>query len=285
MTDNTCDRLVFTDLDGSLLDHHDYNYEAARPALAALRQRGIPVVLVSSKTRAEIESLRLELGNNYPFIVENGAAVYIPAGTFESLPEDCRQEGDFTIWSACAPRAHWQGLLDQLAGQFAGEFRSFHRAGIAGICSMTGLSPEQAERANDRAFSEPVQWLGSSVRRREFLVTLRELGANPVAGGRFISVSGDCDKGQALCWLRDRFEAQFGARPVTLAIGDSDNDLTMLEAADTALLIRAPGRPLPLLMRQQGILISRGEGPIGWADGVFRWLESATAASTEDSHG
>ncbi len=31
--------LVFTDLDGSLLDHYDYGFAAARPALAALAER------------------------------------------------------------------------------------------------------------------------------------------------------------------------------------------------------------------------------------------------------
>ena len=44
--------IVYTDLDGSLLDGTSYSYEAATPALTALREQGIPLVLVSSKTRA-----------------------------------------------------------------------------------------------------------------------------------------------------------------------------------------------------------------------------------------
>ena len=40
--------LVFTDLDGTLLDE-DYGWEAARPAVEALRAASIPIILNSSK--------------------------------------------------------------------------------------------------------------------------------------------------------------------------------------------------------------------------------------------
>ncbi len=42
--------LVFTDLDGTLLNHDDYSWEAARPALEELQRQSIPLILVSSKT-------------------------------------------------------------------------------------------------------------------------------------------------------------------------------------------------------------------------------------------
>src|SRR5262249_7819522 len=75
--------VVFTDLDGCLLDSVPYTYEPAVPALEALRAQGIPLVLVSSKTRAEIEPLRKQLDHHDPFIVENGAAVFVPRGLFD----------------------------------------------------------------------------------------------------------------------------------------------------------------------------------------------------------
>ena len=77
--------LVFTDLDGSLLDHHDYGYRDALPQLRQLESLGIPVIPASSKTRAEIERLRDELGNTHPFIVENGAGGFVPVGYFPQL--------------------------------------------------------------------------------------------------------------------------------------------------------------------------------------------------------
>ncbi|WP_257294501.1 hypothetical protein [Endozoicomonas sp. YOMI1] len=46
--------LVFTDLDGSLLDHNHYGWAAARPALELLSEREIPVIFNTSKTFKEV---------------------------------------------------------------------------------------------------------------------------------------------------------------------------------------------------------------------------------------
>ena len=65
--------IVFTDLDGTLLDHETYSLEPARPALDRLASEGIPLILASSKTAAEIDRLRAEIGcADFPAIVENG---------------------------------------------------------------------------------------------------------------------------------------------------------------------------------------------------------------------
>src|SRR5215469_2449579 len=60
--------LVFTDLDGSLLDAQTYSWHAARPAIECLDKRGTPWILVTSKTRAEVEFWREKLGHRHPFI-------------------------------------------------------------------------------------------------------------------------------------------------------------------------------------------------------------------------
>ena len=100
-------RLVVTDLDGSLLDHHSYDYGPAEPAMAALEASGIPLVLASSKTRAEIRALRDALGNRHPYIVENGAAVIFPDGYLPSLPAAATRDGDEWVCAFAPPRAHW----------------------------------------------------------------------------------------------------------------------------------------------------------------------------------
>jgi hydroxymethylpyrimidine pyrophosphatase-like HAD family hydrolase len=62
--------VIYTDLDGSLLDHHSYSHAAADALLAELETQGIPVIPVSSKTRAELLQLRRQLDNRHPFIVD-----------------------------------------------------------------------------------------------------------------------------------------------------------------------------------------------------------------------
>jgi mannosyl-3-phosphoglycerate phosphatase family protein len=265
--------LVFTDLDGSLLDHHSYSYQDALPQLLNLERLGIPVIPVTSKTRVEIESLREELANGHPFIVENGAAVFIPCGYFEVQPAATKDRDGYWVREFSPPRQHWLCLLEALYSQFPDEFTHFQQAGTEGIVRMTGLSPDQARAANRREYSEPVQWLGSEQRRTQFIACLHEVGARVLQGGRFLSVSGSADKGKALTWLRAIYQEAAGGRPCRdLAVGDSPNDTAMLEAAEAALLIRTADRDWPVLKRRDGVIYSKEPGPAGWAEGVARWL-------------
>ena len=267
--------LVFTDLDGSLLDHHNYSYRDALPQLRKLEQLQIPVILVSSKTRAEIEHLRSELGNGHPFIVENGAAVFIPQGYFDSQPEGTVTRDHYWVREMCAGRSQWLDVLASLRSLYFDEYDHFHEAGIDGIMQMTNLPQERAREANQREYSEPVNWLGSAKRKQEFVESLRLRGASVLQGGRFLAVSGDCDKGRALAWLRDVYQQASGAGQVCdLGIGDSANDLAMLETAGTALLVRSPVHDFPVLKRNSGVFYSTDYGPAGWAEGVTRWLQS-----------
>jgi mannosyl-3-phosphoglycerate phosphatase family protein len=267
--------LVFTDLDGSLLDHHSYSFEPARSVLERLEALSIPVIPATSKTRAEVSGLRRALQNNHPFVVENGAAVFIPIGYFSAPPARTVERDGFWVYQTSRPREHWLALLDQLEGEYAGEFDSFHRAGVKGIVEMTGLSEAEARLANQREYSEPVRWLGSEARRRAFIESLAARGARALQGGRFLAVSGDCDKGRALQWLSAVYAEQTGVDAVdTLAIGDSGNDVAMLAAADTALLIRSPVHDFPALDRSEGVIRSRAFGPEGWAEGVLQWLQA-----------
>tara|TARA_R110002110_G_scaffold415765_2_gene655228 strand:- start:82743 stop:83576 length:834 start_codon:yes stop_codon:yes gene_type:complete len=267
-------KLVFTDLDGSLLDHHTYSYKSAQQQLRRLERSGIPVVPATSKTRSEVELLRQELANDHPFIVENGAAVFIPVGYFSRQPPDTQEIEDYWVRAFCAPREHWLALLSSLRASFDDEFDHFFNAGVDGVMRMTGLSRELATLANQREFTEPVKWLGTRERRERFMMQLKEAGATVLAGGRFLSVAGDCDKGRALVWLRQLYCEDRGESVChDLAIGDSGNDCAMLEVAQSALLVRSPVHDFPALRRDTGVMHSTGYGPTGWAEGVARWLQ------------
>lgn len=266
--------LIFSDLDGTLLDHHTYRHDEADAVLGALETQHIPLILASSKTQSELLFYREVLHNRHPFIVENGAAVFIPAGYFSQQPADTRTKNGFWIKEFVAERKHWQQLIQQLPDEFQNDFTTFRAAGIDGIIKMTGLDVHAAARAAHRNYGEPVCWLGSPGRRREFIKKLRQNGAQVLEGGRFLHVSGDCDKGQALHWLADVYhqhsaDSQFE----TIALGDSQNDVAMLEAADQAVVIRSPVHPPPRLHNQTQSITSSYFGPRGWAATLSELLE------------
>lgn len=257
--------LVFTDMDGTLMDHHSYSYEAAIPMLEQLKRLGIPVIPTTSKTFAEVTVLRKEIGLAGPFITENGAAVFIPKNFLPHQPSDTKLVGDYWLKEFTFGKEHWLGILQQGAEQFADLFQQFSKMTTAQICLATGLDESSAKRAGQRQYGEPVLWHGGEQERAQFIYKLTKLGASPVEGGRFIHVCGNCDKGTALNWLVDEFSRQHpDTTCVSVALGDSKNDIAMLEVATIAVRILSPSNPLPQVNRKHNLYTSTQIGPAGW---------------------
>ncbi|MDK2782156.1 MAG: mannosyl-3-phosphoglycerate phosphatase, partial [Archaeoglobi archaeon] len=74
--------VIFTDLDGTLLDEN-YSFEDAEDVLEEIKRRSIPLIFCSAKTRAEQEYFQRLMGISDPFIVEDGSAIYVQKGYFK----------------------------------------------------------------------------------------------------------------------------------------------------------------------------------------------------------
>ena len=269
--------LIFTDLDGSLLDHYSYSFAPAQPLMQRLEAQQIPVMLITSKTQAEVELLRHQLLNRHPFIVENGAAIFIPVGYFPEQPPLTHVNGDYWVREFSRPRDHWLELLRQALPHFPGMFDHFAIMSAEQIAACTGLDLADAQRSRQRGYGEPIQWLGEADKRQAFIQWLESQGGHLLQGGRFLHLCDQCDKGAALLWMEQEFRRQANVQNLTtLAIGDSGNDVAMLDAADIALIIRSPVHPPPKLQRRQGVYYSEEAGPEGWASGVNQILTSIT---------
>ncbi len=261
--------LLFTDLDGTLLDHHDYSHAAADASLARLQAAGVPCILCSSKTRREILSLRSELGNDAPFIVENGTGIFLPPGP----AFDCRglTQGEDGLYRHSLGRRRDELLAclqEPELRRYA--WRGFAQMDAAEIASHTGLSLEGARDAAWREFCEPLIWLDGDDKLGEFADALQARGLRCLRGGRFLHVmDNQAGKDRAMAWLR----ARAAERDICLALGDSDNDREMLDAADIAVLVRSPVRDFPAARGRSLTLRTQGYGPLGWAEAVDQLLD------------
>lgn len=259
--------LIYTDLDGTLLDHHSYSHAPADALLAELEQAQIPVIPCTSKTRAELLHLRESLHNRHPFIIENGAAVCLPAGYLQHPPDDCESTGELLIKPFVAPRAHWLAMLDRIRPAYP-DCRGFSEMDLSQIVALTGLSKQQAGRAAQREYGEPIHCPGPADQCQRLIAELHAAGGRVLTGGRFLHLSGHCDKGKALRWLNRQFATEWGVQPISIALGDSPNDSAMLEAADHAIIVRSPAHPPPRLSRSGSTLVTRATGPEGWVEGL-----------------
>ena len=271
-------RLIFTDLDGTLLDHDNYSYEPAANLLEKLNNIGIPVIPTTSKTRSEVLPLRRAINNEHPFITENGAGIYIPKDYFSFVCDSWIDKGTFWLQSCCKPRSIWLRLIDQLSAQFTAEYQTFsslfNRNGASAIAEITGLSLHQAALANEREFSETIVWLSTESRKSVFIQALTDQGARVHQGGRFLSVTDHANKGAALLALKSLYlQEPYIKGCDTLALGDGKNDVEMLKMADSASIIRSPHHPPPVVNRTENITTSLKNGPEGWVYEVTAWLQ------------
>lgn len=274
--------LVFTDMDGTLLDHESYCFDAAIPALRRLRAAHIPVIPVTSKTRAELIPLMQRMGLTGPFVVENGAGIYIPKHFFKTQPAGTEKAADYWCFSQAPPRAHWLAVLQTLKPKFPGAFTHFSEMGISGVQAATGLSASAAALACQRDFGEPVQWLGGAQARDRFVQACIDHGAQVLEGGRFMHVAGASDKGEAVRWLCRAFHAEQGLECETLGLGDSLNDVALLEAVDHAVIIKGvKSAQLQLQQPPERIERTQQPGPIGWHQAVTTWLDARGITENE----
>ena len=263
--------LIFSDLDGTLLDHYSYSAAAANDMLAWLHANQIPVILNTSKTYIEVADIAAELNTQAPIIVENGAAVYFPSALASKfrLPNE-QSSGDYIKVAFTQPHSHWLSVLASVDPKFKPLFTSFTELGIDGIIKHTGLSRDNAIKASQREFGEPLAWHGNDTEKQAFLAQLRALGAHPVEGGRFIHVCGNCSKGEALTWLSERYKHDiYNNKDVTtIALGDGNNDVSMLEVAHYAVRVRSPVHQPPTLERDDNTITTDACGPEGWSDAL-----------------
>ncbi|GEO86452.1 MULTISPECIES: HAD-IIB family hydrolase [Alphaproteobacteria] len=251
--------VVFSDLDGTLLDHETYSFEPARPALRLLAESGIPLILASSKTEAEMRPIAREMGLDQPLIVENGAGIAYPETE-----------------SAAEGGSHYEALramLHALPEPLCDLFRGFGDWTEQEVAQLTGLALEDARLAKDRRFSEPGLFSGSQDEKAEFLRLIADKGYQAIQGGRFFTVMPKTSKAQRMAEIAAHYAAETGAPVDIIALGDAPNDLEMLQTADTGVIIANPAHlALPVTERERTghILRSDKAGPAGWNDMILR---------------
>jgi mannosyl-3-phosphoglycerate phosphatase family protein len=253
--------VIFTDLDGTLLDSETYDFTPALQALKRIQSLQIPLILVSSKTRAEIEVLRKKLSLDSPFISENGGGIFFPR-TF-SLPRDIAWEriGGYKAIFTGRPIREVLGRITELKKEF--QFRGFSEMSGQEIAAITDLESEEAILASRREFDEPIVLQNSGDDGEIFCKRAAELGLECVAGGRFIHLYIGGNKGHAVEMVLNIYRQLKGA-VFSIALGDSPNDIPMLEVVDKAVVMLGEGGASIKELVHPDLIRAEGGGPKVW---------------------
>lgn len=270
--------ILYTDLDGTLLDAATYSFADAQPGLRAAQARGIPIVFCSSKTRAEIEIIRRQTGVSAPFIVENGGAIVVPANYFPIKLSGSLSLDGYQVIELGVPYDSLVAALRLLRPGLPVRIVGFSDLTSEEVAAECNLSLADAIRAQAREYDEPFRVIGPAVEHTgAVLRSIAQNGLRCSAGGRFYHLHGNNDKGRAVTLLTALFTQALG-EVVTIALGDSANDLPMLAAVDWPVLVQKPDGTYDrqILMALPQVHLARGIGPVGWRKAVTDLLAALT---------
>ncbi|NOY64338.1 MAG: HAD-IIB family hydrolase [Nitrospirae bacterium] len=273
--------IIFTDLDGTLIREEDYSFTDALPALEEIGRQKIPLVISSSKTRSEIEVYRERLNNRDPFIAENGGGIFIPEGYFtqEILGEynPVKIEGYQAIMLGVSYK-ELRAVIEELRAK-AYRIKGFGDLSVDEIAEITGLNSYEARLAKKREFDEVFILEEDDMQRKEEIFRFIKEKGYEYTKGRFYHIMGRTDKGKAVRLLIDLYKQTFGDI-ITVAIGDSMNDLPMLLEVQYPFIVRKSDgsydkvfEEYPYIRRADGI------GPEGWNRAVLDLIRSKISTS------
>jgi mannosyl-3-phosphoglycerate phosphatase family protein len=273
--------VIFTDLDGTLLDDSTYSFDAALPALGMAMREDVPVVICSSKTRGEIESYREMLGNTDPFVSENGGGIFIPKDYFGKTPDktsfpdnaagqiEIEENDSYYTIRLGASYAELRRAVEALRKQ-GFDIRGFGDMTTEEIALLTGLCTDETLMAQERDFDEPFIFKGDE---QQLAGAIGALGFS-CTRGKFFHILGDNDKGKAIRILAALYRKKYG-EIFTAALGDNPNDLPMLMAADYPVVVQKPGGYYEPSIDLPGLIKADGVGPAGWNREVLKLLGQA----------
>jgi mannosyl-3-phosphoglycerate phosphatase len=267
--------IVVTDLDGTLLNHGDYSWAGARIAMDSLERHGVPVIFCTSKTRAEVEQLREATGNRHPFIVENGGAVLLPEAEFRRVLPDMPAHDGLLVRELGTRYPLLVESLRDAAREANCTVKGFAEATVAEVAAWCEFTEGEAVLAMQREYDEPFLLEAGSAAHLQAAIEAR--GLRWTRGGRFWHILGENDKGAAVRVLREVY-ARFGHPVQVAALGDSPNDLPLLEEAEFPIVMPSP-RLEEMRARLPQARVAPAAGSLGWGravlDALPAWLANA----------
>jgi mannosyl-3-phosphoglycerate phosphatase len=258
--------IVYSDLDGTFLDHKSYSYAESLPALKLLTEKGIPVVFCSSKTQMELETIWEELPGKGPFITENGAAIYVPVDFFDFQIHESRIKNLFKVIEMGFSYDQVLECFRTLQVDFPEKLIGFSNMTEEELATDSGLSVHNARLAKQREYSEVFKFIDFDPKNKNFILKkIEEYGFQWSKGGRYYHLHGQYDKGKALTVLNLLFEKAYG-RIRTFGVGDSLNDLALLGSVDVPVLVKKhTGHYEKKIIKQlPHVRLADGIGPKGW---------------------
>ena len=265
-------RIIFSDLDGSFLNEDNFAYGNNVELVRKLLKENNFIVFNSSKTFIEIKEFLDNINIDLPFICENGGGIY---ATKDILPKNHQYRDRFCIVSESERiKNNTKFNLEEIKKIFSSKIMFLKDLSIEEQIKLSGLDKKSLLSAMNREFTEIVVMNSCENVQKDFVTYLNLRNLNISKGGRFHHISSKFNKGQAMLRLVNEFKKYYSnVEFITIAIGDSNNDLEMLNAADFSCLVKnRSNNELAKKINCSNLYISKNSAPYAWEEYIENYL-------------
>ena len=242
--------IVFSDIDGTILDVKRYSFEDSLRAIQRLIGMDIPLIMVSSKTHSEIMKLHGALGLHHPFVFENGAGIGFADGSYILLGKDIQELSNHkTIIRAMVKNCIW---VDDIP--------------VQELSLYTGLSHDDVTLMLQRKASLLFMAEQLPTTITDINSSIAEYGIAITTGGKFFTVQdSQVNKGGAVQYIKDLFQKRYDDM-YTIGIGDGYNDIDMFNAVDEAYFVGDDTLFISIQGQCNKVTMTQRKGPDGFSD-------------------
>ena len=258
---NTNNIMIFTDLDGSLLNHNNFDFKKIKSFILQCLSIGIKIIPNSSKTKNEIDFFCNQLGKRLPYIVENGSAIH----NLDIVSSDFKEVNDSLIFSRTVEEI-FEIIMKEVPKHLIDKCSFIKDMNRKMQKQILGLSEEFIPLALNRDYSIPFTFNGSDQIINEFKLILERLDLKLHEGGRVFNISDNCSKGSAMKTLVSKIKKDISLNPYIIVVGDSPNDISMLEEANQPCVVPLPNKCNLKDLKFNNILRAKQCAPEGWEE-------------------
>ncbi len=258
--------IVFSDLDGSFLNEKTYSFGSLKNYINNLNSN-IEIIFVTSKTYDEVLKIKKKLNINYPFAVENGACIFFPLDYFKNS----QVKYNFIKYKKHIGLKISNLKSDDIYNNFnylkeKYRFLFYNELSEKKILKITNLNYKDIKLSKIRQFSNPIYWEDSLFKKQKFKKEIYSMKkrVSIFDGGRFLHILDNYDKGIAvkkILEIKKKIDTPFK----TISIGDSENDIPMLELTDFACIIKSKRN---IVLKNKNIFKSNLIAPEGWRESL-----------------
>ncbi len=256
--------LIFTDLDGTLLNRDTFKFDGIKIFLNELKNKNIIIIPNSSKTEDEIIEFNYEANFKFPFISENGSIIHNLNYLSSEFPDKIM----------LAKNVHEiQNIFDKNINQdLKSKCKVISNLTMSEQIQIFGLPENKLKQVFKRTCTIPIKFEGNNEEKLRLKNILLKIGLDFKDGGRVLNLGDKINKADAMKKIIFMLQNKFKSKPKTIAVGDNHNDIEMLKISDIPCLVKND-KFINKDLQIKNLIISKQTAPEGWVEVVKLALE------------